>query len=143
QDLGALVEVLRDHADEVSPKLMSRVGQADDAAESINAAIIDRGEQTSSVSVASDERQRAFTLLLRAYDNARRAVSFLRWHEGDADTLVPSLYTGRGSRNSKPDEEPTEPAPSVAAPSTPPPPSAIVEPAATPGMPGTSPFINS
>jgi hypothetical protein len=43
-------------------------------------------------------RQQAFTLLVKAYDETRRAVSFLRWREGDADTIAPSLYAGRGGR---------------------------------------------
>ncbi len=35
---------------------------------------------------ANDRRQRAFSLLVRAYDEIRRAVTFVRWAEGDADT---------------------------------------------------------
>jgi hypothetical protein len=41
-------------------------------------------------------RQQALTLLVRAYDEVRRAVAFLRWREGDSDTIAPSLYAGRG-----------------------------------------------
>lgn len=47
---------------------------------------------------AADQRRRAFTLFFRAYDEIRRAVSYLRWHEGDADQIAPSLYKGRGGR---------------------------------------------
>jgi hypothetical protein len=47
---------------------------------------------------ASVLRAKAFTLFVRAYDECRRAATFLRWHEDDADTLVPSLYKGRGGR---------------------------------------------
>jgi hypothetical protein len=45
---------------------------------------------------AADRKLRAFTLFTTAYDQVRRAVSFLRWNEGDADSLAPSLYRGRG-----------------------------------------------
>ena len=38
-------------------------------------------------------RQRAFTLLVRSYDEIRRAVVFVRWAEADADAFAPSLYT--------------------------------------------------
>jgi hypothetical protein len=40
----------------------------------------------------SDMRNRMFTLFIEAYDDARRAISYLRWHEGDADDVAPSLY---------------------------------------------------
>lgn len=43
-------------------------------------------------------RQRAFTLLVSSYDEARRAVSFLRWHEQDLESIAPSLWSGRGAR---------------------------------------------
>lgn len=49
---------------------------------------------------AADRRARAFTLFVRAYDQARRAVTYLRWDEGDADSFAPSLYRGRGGRGS-------------------------------------------
>lgn len=44
---------------------------------------------------AVDLRARAFTLFLAAYDEARRAVTFLLWHQGNADEVVPSLYKTR------------------------------------------------
>ncbi|WP_438042468.1 hypothetical protein [Sorangium sp. So ce128] len=47
---------------------------------------------------AADKRARAFALLVHAYDQTRRAIAYLRWDEGDADTIAPSLYKGRGGR---------------------------------------------
>ncbi|MFT3774880.1 MAG: hypothetical protein QM820_56755 [Minicystis sp.] len=49
---------------------------------------------------AADRRRRAYTLFFRAYDEARRVVTYLRWHEGDAELIAPSLYKGRGPRAS-------------------------------------------
>jgi hypothetical protein len=43
-------------------------------------------------------RVQAFTLFVSAYDECRRGVSHLRWHEGDAAEIVPSLYSYRGVR---------------------------------------------
>jgi hypothetical protein len=56
---------------------------------------------------------RLFGLFARTYDQARRAVSFLRWNEGDVDALLPSLYQGRRrTRGAGPDEPaPQEPGP--------------------------------
>jgi len=38
-----------------------------------------------------DLRARAFTLLHRSYEQCRRAVSYLRWDDGDASDIVPPL----------------------------------------------------
>lgn len=43
-------------------------------------------------------RQRAFTLFVRAYEECRRAATYLRWHEDDADDIAPSLWTKRNRR---------------------------------------------
>jgi hypothetical protein len=40
-------------------------------------------------------RAQALELFVGAYEECRRAVSHLRWHEGDAGLIVPSLYPGR------------------------------------------------
>jgi len=63
---------------------------------------------------AADLRVRAFTLLLRSYDQVRRFVTCLRWDEDDVEAIAPTLYTGRGRR--KGSEVPTEP--SVPGPTT-------------------------
>jgi hypothetical protein len=49
----------------------------------------------------TDMRKRAFTAFARAYDNIRRAVIYLRWHQGDADAIMPSLYRGHGGKRRK------------------------------------------
>jgi len=51
---------------------------------------------------AADMRIRAFTACTRAYDNIRRGIVYLRRHEGDAESLMPSLYKGHGGRARKP-----------------------------------------
>jgi hypothetical protein len=61
---------------------------------------------------ASERRARAFTLLVRAYDQCRRAATYLRWDEGDADEFAPSLFANRGSRSkpaSVPESAPAAP----------------------------------
>ena len=64
-----------------------------------------RGWRVAGVSVAAELRVRAFTLFVHAYSNARRAVTYLRWHEGDADSIAPSLYAGRSNGRMKPSED--------------------------------------
>jgi hypothetical protein len=57
-----------------------------------------REQSPAVVAAASEARLRAFTQLIRVYEDARRAVAYLRAAEGDADTIAPSLYPGRSCR---------------------------------------------
>lgn len=72
-----------------------------------------REQSPVTVAAAADMRVRAFTLFTRAYDNVRRAIIYLRWHEGDADSIAPSLYVGRSNGKKKPatDDKPNAPTP--------------------------------
>ncbi len=67
------------------------------------------------VSKASVVRQRAFTLLLKVYEELRRCFSFLRWYERDVDRFAPSLYQSQRTRTRKrkPKPEPSADAPDV------------------------------
>jgi hypothetical protein len=75
-----------DHAQNLAARLLIAVGLRDEA--------------PALVSAAAKLRQQAFTLLNGAYDEARRAVLFLRWHHGDADQIAPSLWARRSRRRS-------------------------------------------
>jgi hypothetical protein len=55
--------------------------------------------QTTSVSEGTLRVRRAWTLLDRAYTQCRRALGFLRFEDGDADTLAPSLRRNSGPRS--------------------------------------------
>jgi hypothetical protein len=43
-------------------------------------------------------RGQAFTLFHRAYQETRRGITFLRWHEGDALAIVPPLRASKSRR---------------------------------------------
>jgi hypothetical protein len=73
----------------------AELDRAETIAEQLMAAVGSRTQVPAVVAAAGDVRQRAFTLMVHAYDEARRAVSFLRWRQGDADAVAPSLYAGR------------------------------------------------
>jgi hypothetical protein len=49
--------------------------------------------------------RKSFALTSGTYNECRRAVVYLRWHEGDADVIAPSLFQRRRGR-STPVEEP-------------------------------------
>ncbi len=56
------------------------------------------------IAATADIRARAFTLLDNAYSEARRAVTTLRWNEGDADAIAPPLRSRPVVR--RPEEKP-------------------------------------
>lgn len=97
-----------------------------------------------SSSEASMLRQKAFGLFLRAYDDARRAITYLRHYAGDADEIIPSLYAGRGGRRPREQEDKDEASPAVTA-ATRGAPDAAPDAVAvdnSAGLPVTSPFTN-
>lgn len=57
----------------------------------------------------SEIRARAFTLLVTAYEATRRAVTYLRWTEGDAETIAPPISKKRGPRKAKGEAEAAAP----------------------------------
>jgi hypothetical protein len=60
-----------------------------------------REQGAPTVASSSELRQRAFTRFTHAWDDVRRAITFLRWRENDIDDHAPSLYAGRGGSRKK------------------------------------------
>jgi len=103
-------------------------------------AMLSRREfQTATINDGSLRVRRAWTLLDRAYSQCRRALSFLRFVEADADTLAPSLRRNLG-RPQSPERPPTPPSPPVVEAQDPLPQAPPVITAASIGG-GSSPFI--
>jgi len=101
-DLVALSALFSNNWDEIQGKTAAteaEVARAGKLGPLILAALGMR-EQGAAVAPAeaAARKARAFTLFVRAYDETRRAVSYLRWPERDADEFAPSLYKGRGRR---------------------------------------------
>lgn len=98
-DVATLVEVIRERWEAVQGKTPVTLSDLDRyAAQALDLlAAIGLKEQAPAVTgEAALTRQRAFTLLEQAYDDARRAVLYLRPQDGD--TIAPSIYAGRGGR---------------------------------------------
>jgi hypothetical protein len=122
-DLQILVQAFRNSAETVQGKCATQPGELR-RAEEIAAALLKlvgiQEQGPANVAVASDVRSRAFTLFVNAYDEIRRAVSYLRWKEDDVDNIAPSLYAGRASSKKKTDvPAPTPPAPAPTVPPAP------------------------
>mgnify|MGYP001218694807 CR=1 FL=1 len=98
-DLVALATLFANNWDAVSNKTAVTLEEVERAAvlgPQLLAAIgIQQQGLDRSPTQLADQRRRAFTLLVRAYDECRRAVTYLRWAEGDVAALVPSLFAKR------------------------------------------------
>ena len=140
-DLMQLIAVFRKHWAAIAPFTAVKVEDlesADALAKRFVHALGAREQGPAPTAELADLNQRAFTKAVDTYDQVRRAVSFLRWDQDDVESIVPSLWAGRGTRRrdgeSPSTPTPTEPSvPVVAAP-------VPAGPAVPPGLPGNSPF---
>lgn len=67
-------------------------------------------------------RQQAYSLLFHAYTETRRCIQYLRFHEGDAEDIAPSFFTGRArGAAAEPPPAPVPPTPSPPSPTPEPP----------------------
>lgn len=138
-DLIALANLVRESWPKIAGKTAitpATVDRADQLADRLLNAVGAHEQAPTVTAEASVIRQRAFTLFVRDYDQVRRAVTYLRWDDGDADAIAPSPYVARGSTHKKAELTPTpQPTPS---PAPQPAPSAAPVPV---GMPGGSPYV--
>ncbi len=136
-DVLRLCKVFRDNMASVqgqTPVTMAKIQQYELAANQLLESIGLRDEGPAEASPTMEIRQRIFTLFVQNYDEIRRVLSYLRWHEDDVDVIAPSLYANR-TRHTQQDAVPAAPtAPVVAAPTAP------AAPVAAAGLPGASPF---
>lgn len=72
-----------------------------------------REQGPESVAEVTADRQRAYTLFVTSHDQVRRAISYLRWEQGDVDDIAPSLFAGKKRRETEPEHPstPEQPAP--------------------------------
>ena len=157
-DLQILTTLFRESFAQVEGKsatTRAELARGEEVAANILRAVGLREQGTALIAQTTDVRARALTLLLRVYDSARRAITYLRWNESDTDTIAPSLYAGRGTGRKKASSDiPDGPKPPV----TPPAATTATVPATTaspnagardpqpsaskPSASGTDPFIS-
>lgn len=137
-DLVALSALYRVRWDEIKGVCGVTEQEVDEAAKIGTAVFAAQAKRENQPAQPASEEmlrlRKAWTLLDRAYQQCRRAVTYFRFVEGDADTLVPSLRRNLG-----------RPATSAAHPETPAA-TTPASPSATPAEPpiggGSGPFIN-
>lgn len=97
-DLMVITNVLRETWPRIEGKVFTTVQDLDTALKTSTRLlrIVGLREQApAQVAEAMELRVRAFTLLLVAYEDVRRAIAYLRADAGDADAVAPSLFLGR------------------------------------------------
>jgi hypothetical protein len=100
-DLGTLASILRTHAAKIAERTSVRpdeLSAAEDLANKLGKILGVREQSPQVVAEVTRTRQAAFTLFVNTYDDVRAAVQYLRRTEGDADSIIPSLYLSRGLR---------------------------------------------
>lgn len=97
-DVLQLVAILEDHCvpEGVGGITCSELGRAETHVNDLLVAIAAR--ESGTPTPLADLRARAFTLLVTTYDEVRRLLPYLRWKEGDADLLAPSLWDNPGPK---------------------------------------------
>ncbi len=103
-DLRNLVNVFRAHWDSVAGRCATTQVEIKRAAQ-LSSALVQavglREQGPVEQSEAAQMRIRAFSLFVGTYQKVRRAVGYLRWDEGDVDSIIPSLYAARFRRVKK------------------------------------------
>jgi hypothetical protein len=97
-DLSALASLFRESWGKVSSKTAVEKSEIDRAAELGPAVLVASAAKKHKNTDTEAQRARAFTLLVNAYDACRQALAYLRWKEGDAETIAPSLFKKRAGR---------------------------------------------
>jgi hypothetical protein len=122
-DLLALSGLLRQSWSSIAGKTAittADLDQADLLCDQLMDAVGTREQAPVVATEASMQRQRHFTLFVKAYDQVRRAISYLRWDEDDLEQIAPSLYiAGRASGRKKTDSPDPTPAPGPTPPTSP------------------------
>ena len=108
-DLFLVADKLRANFDAISQRTSLTLAELDDAenlADQINHEIGLKQQTPEVQAQAARDRQAAYTLVVKAYEQVRAALAYVRREQGDADEILPSLYAGRNNSNIKKKDTP-------------------------------------
>ncbi len=97
-DLSRLAALFSTSWGKVSAKTAVERHEIDRARELGPAVAVVESIQKRPASAGGDQNARAFSLLSRAYDQCRRAIAYLRWAEGDMESIAPSIFRKKPGR---------------------------------------------
>ena len=112
-DVQVITAVLRENWKTIEkriPATAEEIEQADFMAVELLQAVGERARAAVTAREAKVIRQKAFTLFVQTYNDARRAIAYVRGKQGDADQIAPSLYKGRNNHRPTKKSAPTIPA---------------------------------
>jgi len=92
-----LIALLRERWDVVKDETPLTPGElhAIEARTQVRLKLLDEREQGSTRLPAAELRMRALCRLVRTYGEVQRMLTYVRWWEGDAEDVAPSLWMGR------------------------------------------------
>jgi hypothetical protein len=102
KDLAGLAQIFKSEWEHLQGQTwlkMSDIEAVSQLALKLTGAISDRRQPKEQLEAAIEIQARMFTLLYHAYDEIRRGIHHLRWHQRDADEIVPSFYSRRWKSN--------------------------------------------
>lgn len=91
-ELLALCGLFRERWEQLKGRALVSVEQLDEAEALADSILRALGKEAKQRTETAETRDRAFTLFVRAYDEARRALTYLFWGTGEADVIAPSLF---------------------------------------------------
>ena len=103
-ELQALALLLKDHWETLQGKCATHLPELEHALKLSQRLQLGAGERNVKPREGThdaDLRNRVFTLFIDAYNDARRALKYLHWREGDADRIIPNLYGNNRPRGRK------------------------------------------
>jgi hypothetical protein len=102
-DVIGLVDLLLEKYPELAGRTslqQAELGLARRAASDMLSILAAKEKNPSANAAVKLRRQKAFTVLARAYADVREAVAYARRRENDVDSIIPSLAANRGGRKS-------------------------------------------
>jgi hypothetical protein len=103
-ELQSLALLLKDHWETLQGKCATYPSELEHAlklSQRLQRGAGERDVKPREVTEEAELRNRMFTLFIDAYNDARRAIQYLRWREGDAFKIAPNLYRNNRPRGKK------------------------------------------
>jgi hypothetical protein len=104
-DLMTLTNILRMHLEKASNRSTAsfeELERAEILVERLMVLLSARERAPIELATATLDRQKAFTLMSRSYDQVRKVVTYLRWGKNDSSEFAPPLNLGRKGARKKP-----------------------------------------
>ena len=103
-DLMTLANFARnewEQVSKVSPMTLTELDRAENLSDELICAIGQSTRVPEAPAFARQQRTRTFTLFMRAYNQVRCAIAFIRSGENDAEEIAPPLFVKQNSRRAK------------------------------------------